>query len=84
MNVVYSVYLNKGYPTINESNPHQLTSSPSILFVNQLEYIEINSSDFSIEDDSVGGGDVVTIRSVSQISLPEGLTIQLPSQEWGY
>lgn len=68
----YSVYLNKGYPTINESIPHQLASSPSILFVNQLEYIEINKSDFQIADTCFLSPP--SIRGVGNISLPEGLT----------
>lgn len=77
----WSVYLNKGYPTYDESHPHGLRISPSILFVNQLEYIEINKSDFIIDDVSFGGS-VPSITGVFQMFLPEGLT-ELSYGKWG-
>ncbi|MBR2022365.1 MAG: hypothetical protein IJ997_01600 [Mycoplasmataceae bacterium] len=85
MSYYYNAYLNKGYTTINKNSAHGLRGSTSILFVNQLEYIEINSSDFLIHfigDGIGGGGSAPSITGVSYISLPEGLT-QLTEMKWG-
>jgi hypothetical protein len=78
----YSVYLNKGYQAINKSTTYLLPGSPSILFVNQLEYIEINSSDFKMADNGHIIMGVPKILGVSLIYLPTGLT-QLTSTKWG-
>jgi hypothetical protein len=76
----YSVYLNKGYAVTDVNTYHNLPGSTSLLFVNQLEYIEINSSDFDIMVGGVvGPGD---IYSVSSIYLPDGLT-ELSNGKWG-
>ena len=77
----YSVYLNKGYITYDDTPHNELHSSPSILFVNQLEYIEINYSDFELSTNGIGGE--ISITSVSPIYLPAGLTLDKYELKWG-